>query len=85
MYQAHSTQQNLHPWWDGIATLRKNSAFALFFGHLKSIGATGEAVAFMKDACQLPGVTFSRAMMLSTLTVLLLLLRPRLRRLPRKP
>jgi catalase len=30
------------------------------FGHLKAIGATGEAVAFIKDACGgLPGMSFS--------------------------
>ncbi|CAD0106437.1 unnamed protein product [Aureobasidium uvarum] len=48
---------------DSIATLRKNGRALHYvreaFGHLKSIGATGEAVAFIKDACQLPGVTFS--------------------------
>ncbi|KAH0019445.1 CAT2 catalase, partial [Aureobasidium melanogenum] len=48
---------------DSIATLRKNGRALHYvreaFGHLKSIGATGEAVAFVKDACQLPGVTFS--------------------------
>jgi catalase len=48
---------------DSIATLRKNGRALHYvreaFGHLKAIGATGEAVAFVKDACQLPGVTFS--------------------------
>ena len=48
---------------DSIATLRKNGRALHYvreaFGHLKSIGATGEAVAFVKDACQLPGVEFS--------------------------
>ncbi|KAH0293624.1 catalase [Aureobasidium namibiae CBS 147.97] len=48
---------------DSIATLRKNGRALHYvreaFGHLKSIGATGEAVAFVKDACQLPGVSFS--------------------------
>ncbi|KAK6007205.1 hypothetical protein QM012_006213 [Aureobasidium pullulans] len=48
---------------DSIATLRKNGRALHYvreaFGHLKSIGATGEAVAFVKDACQLPGVNFS--------------------------
>ncbi|KAI9703498.1 MAG: catalase A [Bogoriella megaspora] len=29
------------------------------FGHLKAIGATGEAVAFVRDACELSGVKFS--------------------------
>lgn len=46
-----------------VATLRKNGRALHWvreaFGHLKAIGATGEAVQFVKDACQLPGVTFS--------------------------
>jgi catalase len=50
---------------DSIATLRKNGRALHYvreaFGHLKAIGATGEAVAFAKDACQLPGVTFSES------------------------
>ncbi|KAL1304525.1 hypothetical protein AAFC00_003510 [Neodothiora populina] len=48
---------------DSIATLRKNGRALHWvreaFGHLKAIGATGEAVQFVKDACQLPGITFS--------------------------
>ncbi|KAF2808393.1 catalase [Mytilinidion resinicola] len=48
---------------DAIATLRKNGRALHWvreaFGHLKAIGATGEAVAFVRDACQLPGVSFS--------------------------
>ena len=48
---------------DSISTLRKNGRALHWvreaFGHLKAIGATGEAVEFVKDACQLPGVTFS--------------------------
>lgn len=50
---------------DSIATLRKNGRALHWvreaFGHLKAIGATGEAVEFVKDACQLPGVMFSEA------------------------
>lgn len=46
-----------------IATLKKNGRALHWvreaFGHLKAIGATGEAVSFVKDACALPGVTFS--------------------------
>jgi len=46
-----------------VETLRKNGRALHWvreaFGHLKAIGATGEAVAFVKDACELPGVTFS--------------------------
>ncbi|KAF2259576.1 catalase-domain-containing protein [Lojkania enalia] len=46
-----------------IKTLCKNGRAVHWvreaFGHLKAIGATGEAVAFVKDACALPGITFS--------------------------
>ncbi|ORY15746.1 catalase [Clohesyomyces aquaticus] len=46
-----------------METLRKNGRALHWvreaFGHLKAIGATGEAVSFVKDACQLPGVSFS--------------------------
>jgi len=48
---------------DAISTLRKNGRALHWvreaFGHLKAIGATGEAVDFVRDACQLPGVSFS--------------------------
>jgi catalase len=48
-----------------IATLKKNGRALHWvreaFGHLKAIGATGEAVSFVKDACLLPGVQFSDA------------------------
>ena len=48
---------------DSITTLRKNGRALHWvreaFGHLKAIGATGEAVAFVKDACAVPGVEFS--------------------------
>ncbi|TKA61558.1 Catalase-1 [Cryomyces minteri] len=48
-----------------IETLRKNGRALHWvreaFGHLKAIGATGEAVAFVKDACALPGVSFSES------------------------
>lgn len=48
---------------DSVATLRKNGRALHWvreaFGHLKAIGATGEAVAFVKDACDLPGMKFS--------------------------
>lgn len=30
------------------------------FGHLKAIGAVGEAVAFLESACRLPGITLSQ-------------------------
>lgn len=50
---------------DSVATLRKNGRALHWvreaFGHLKAIGATGEAVQFVKDACQLPGVSFSES------------------------
>jgi catalase len=47
-----------------VETLRKNGRALHWvreaFGHLKAIGATGEAVAFVKDACGgLPGMSFS--------------------------
>lgn len=46
-----------------ISTLRNNGRALHWvreaFGHLKAIGATGEAAAFVRDACQLPGITFS--------------------------
>lgn len=48
-----------------VETLRKNGRALHWvreaFGHLKAIGATGEAVSFVKDACALPGVTFSES------------------------
>jgi len=48
-----------------IETLRKNGRALHWvreaFGHLKAVGATGEAVSFVKDACALPGITFSEA------------------------
>ena len=50
---------------DSISTLRKNGRALHWireaFGHLKAIGATGEAVQLVKDACQLPGVAFSES------------------------
>ncbi|KAH7138542.1 catalase-like domain-containing protein [Dendryphion nanum] len=46
-----------------IETLKKNGRAIHWvreaFGHLKAIGATGEAVEFVKDACNLPGLSFS--------------------------
>ncbi|KAF2681070.1 catalase-domain-containing protein [Lentithecium fluviatile CBS 122367] len=46
-----------------VETLRKNGRAVHWireaFGHLKAIGATGEAVMFVKDACNLPGMEFS--------------------------
>jgi len=46
-----------------IGTLRKNGRAVHWvreaFGHLKAIGATGEAVQFVRDACDLPGMEFS--------------------------
>lgn len=48
---------------DSIATLRKNGRALHWvreaYGHLKAIGAVGEAVDFVKDACELPGMEFS--------------------------
>lgn len=48
---------------ESIATLRKNGRAVHWvreaFGHLKAIGATGEAIQFIKDACELPGMEFS--------------------------
>ena len=48
-----------------IETLRKNGRALHWvreaFGHLKAIGATGEAVSFIRDACQLPGIAFSNS------------------------
>ncbi|KAF2787870.1 catalase-domain-containing protein [Melanomma pulvis-pyrius CBS 109.77] len=46
-----------------IQTLRKNGRATHWireaFGHLKAIGASGEAVQFVRDACDLPGMEFS--------------------------
>nr|POE59332.1 catalase-1 [Quercus suber] len=48
---------------DSIATLRKNGRALHWvreaFAHLKAIGATGEAVDLIRDACALPGIEFS--------------------------
>lgn len=48
---------------DSIATLRKNGRARHWvveaFGHLKAIGAVGEAVQLVKDMCAVPGVEFS--------------------------
>ncbi|KAF2453498.1 catalase-like domain-containing protein [Lineolata rhizophorae] len=48
---------------DAVATLRKSGRAVHWvreaFGHLKAIGATGEAVAFVHDACAVPGMSFS--------------------------
>jgi len=48
---------------DSVSTLRKNGRALHYireaYGHLKAIGAVGEAVAFVKDACDLPGMEFS--------------------------
>ncbi|KAI7237215.1 Catalase-1 [Hortaea werneckii] len=48
---------------DSIATLRKNGRALHWvreaYAHLKAIGATGEAVDFIRDACQLEGMAFS--------------------------
>jgi len=50
---------------ESITTLQKNGRALHWvreaFGHLKAIGATGEAVSFVKDACALPGVEFSES------------------------
>ncbi|KAL9069873.1 MAG: hypothetical protein Q9157_006007 [Trypethelium eluteriae] len=48
---------------DSVETLRKNGRALHWvreaFGHLKAIGATGEGVQLVRDACQLEGVRFS--------------------------
>ncbi|KAI5367258.1 putative catalase hem-binding, catalase immune-responsive domain, catalase core [Septoria linicola] len=48
---------------DSVATLRKNGRALHWvreaFAHLKAVGAVGEAVDFVRDACSLPGVEFS--------------------------
>lgn len=48
---------------NSVATLRKNGRALHWvreaFAHLKAIGAVGEAVDFVRDACELPGVEFS--------------------------
>ncbi|KAF2211764.1 hypothetical protein CERZMDRAFT_68474 [Cercospora zeae-maydis SCOH1-5] len=48
---------------DSVATLRKNGRALHWvreaFAHLKAIGAVGEAVDLVRDACALPGVDFS--------------------------
>lgn len=48
---------------DSIATLRKNGRAVHWvreaFGHLKAIGATGEAVDFVRDAVGIEGMSFS--------------------------
>jgi catalase len=48
-----------------IETLRKNGRAVHWvreaFGHLKAIGATGEAVEFIRQAVDLPGMSFSTA------------------------
>lgn len=48
---------------DSVATLRKNGRAIHWvreaFAHLKAIGAVGEAVDFVRDACELPGMDFS--------------------------
>jgi len=50
---------------ESIETLRKNGRAVHWvreaFGHLKAIGATGEAVALIKDACALPQMEFSNS------------------------
>lgn len=48
---------------DSVATLRKNGRALHWvreaYAHLKALGATGEAVELIKDACALPGMDFS--------------------------
>ena len=48
-----------------VQTLRKNGRVVHWvreaFGHLKAIGATGEAVSLVRDACQLPGMRFAES------------------------
>ncbi|KAL9089279.1 MAG: hypothetical protein Q9165_005847 [Trypethelium subeluteriae] len=50
---------------DAVETLRKNGRALHWvreaFGHLKAIGATGEGVQLVRDACQLDGVRFSES------------------------
>lgn len=48
---------------DSVSTLRKSGRATHWvreaFAHLKAIGAVGEAVSFVRDACELPGMDFS--------------------------
>ena len=48
---------------DSVATLRKMGRAVHWvreaYGHLKAIGATGEGVELVKDACSIPGMEFS--------------------------
>lgn len=48
---------------DSVATLRKNGRALHWvreaFAHCKALGAVGEAVDFVRDACELPGLEFS--------------------------
>jgi len=48
---------------DSVSTLRQSGRALHWvreaYAHLKAIGATGEAVDFVKDACALPGMDFS--------------------------
>ena len=50
---------------ESVKTLRKSGRALQWvreaFGHLKAIGATGEAVSFVQDACKLDGMKFSEA------------------------
>jgi catalase len=50
---------------ESIKTLRKSGRALHWvreaFGHLKAIGATGEAVAFVKEACGIQGMAFSES------------------------
>jgi catalase len=51
------------PGGDHVATLLKNGRVIHWvreaFGHLKAIGATGEGVALVREACGVPGMDFS--------------------------
>lgn len=50
---------------DSVATLRKSGRAVHWvreaFAHLKAIGATGEGVDLVRDACELPGIKFSNS------------------------
>lgn len=53
------------PGGEHVKTLRNNGRALHWvreaFAHLKAIGATGEAVDFVRDACELPGMEFSQS------------------------
>lgn len=63
IYPNHIEQIFLPGGTDSVASLRKNGRALHWvreaFGHLKAIGAVGEAVDLARDACEVSGVQFS--------------------------